>query len=92
MITLNINVTKIDKTALVEGEKGKYLNLALFDKPDQYGNDGFVVQDIPRHRRDQGEKGPIIGNWKERGAKREQDRPAPQSRQVSPDLEDDIPF
>ncbi len=68
MITLKINVTKIDKSALFEGKNGKYLDLVLFDNKngtDQYGNDGFVTQDIGRERREAGERGPIIGNWKE---------------------------
>ena len=67
MITLNINATKIDKSALYEGKNGKYLNLVLFDNrdgPDQYGNNGFVTQDIGKERREAGERGPIIGNWK----------------------------
>ena len=68
MRTAKINVTRIDKTALFEGKNGKYLDLVFFenrDGPDQYGNDGFVTQDIGRERREAGERGPIIGNWKE---------------------------
>jgi hypothetical protein len=93
MQKLNINVTKIDKTALFVGTKGKYLDLALFENrggPDQYGNDGFIVQEIPKERRDNGEKGPIIGNWKHVGQKA---APAQQARQAAPpQAEDDIPF
>jgi hypothetical protein len=37
------------------------------DGVDQYGNNGFVVQDIGKERRQAGEKGPIIGNWKHVG-------------------------
>lgn len=68
MITLKINVTKIDKSALFTGKNGKYLDLVLHDNrdgQDQYGNDGFVTQDIGKERREAGERGPIIGNWKE---------------------------
>ena len=67
MQRLNINVTLIDKSELYEGKKGKYLSLTLFenrDGTDQYGNDGFIVQDIGKQRREAGQKGPIIGNWK----------------------------
>jgi hypothetical protein len=70
MQKLNIDVTKIDKSELYEGKKGKYLSLTLFenrDGTDQYGNDGFIVQDISQKRREAGEKGPIIGNWKHVG-------------------------
>jgi hypothetical protein len=67
MQKLNINVSLIDKSELYEGKKGKYLSLTLFenrDGTDQYGNDGFIVQDIGKERRESGQKGPIIGNWK----------------------------
>jgi len=67
MQTIKINVSKIDKDALYQGKNGKYLDLVLFenkDGVDQYSNDGFVVQDLPKSRRDAGERGPIIGNWK----------------------------
>jgi len=70
MQTLNINTSKIDKSALYDGKQGKYLNLTLMenrDGTDQYGNDGFIVQDLGKDRRLAGEKGPIIGNWKHVG-------------------------
>jgi hypothetical protein len=34
MRTANINVTKIDKTALYEGKNGKYLSLVFFDNKE----------------------------------------------------------
>lgn len=41
MLSLSIDVTKIDKNKLVKGEKGTYANLtiALNDDKDQFGND-----------------------------------------------------
>jgi len=68
MKTIRINVSKIDKTALYDGKNGKYLDLVMFENKngeDQYGNLGFVTQDIGKDRRLAGEKGPIIGNFKE---------------------------
>jgi hypothetical protein len=68
MITIKLNCSRIDKTALFEGKNGKYLDLVLFENKggrDQYGNDGFVTQDIGKERREAGEKGPILGNYKE---------------------------
>jgi hypothetical protein len=66
--TLNINVTKIDKGAIVQGKNGKYIDLALIanenDDADQYGNHGFITQSISKERRDAGERGPIVGNFK----------------------------
>jgi hypothetical protein len=71
MITTSINVTKIDKSAIKDHKSGgKYLALTLMENkngPDQYGNDGYVVQDIGKARREAGERGPIIGNWKHVG-------------------------
>jgi len=67
MQKLNINVSIIDKSELYEGKKGKYLSLTLFENregPDKYGNDGFIVQDIPPAARESGERGEIVGNWK----------------------------
>lgn len=67
MQKLNIDVTKIDKTELYKGKKGTYMSCVLFenrDGTDQYDNDGFIVQDISQERREAGERGPIIGNWR----------------------------
>ncbi len=99
MISININVTKIDKTAIVTGEKGKYLSLTLHDNkdgPDQYGNNGFVTQDLGKERRLAGERGAILGNWKDLTPK---PKPAPQDAHnkakadgYQPQAEDDVPF
>lgn len=89
-ITLNINVTRIDKSALYEGKSGKYLDLACFLKPDQFGNSGFVVQNIPKERRDAGEKGPIVGSYK----LADEPRPEPRRDERAQECDDDgdIPF
>lgn len=90
MIALNINVTRIDKTAIHEGRNGKYVDLLCFDNkggPDQFGNDGFVVQSLPQDRREGGEKGPIVGNFKRIG-KPAQSRPNP----APSESEDEYPW
>jgi hypothetical protein len=104
MQSLNINVSKIDKSALHDGAKGKYLNLTLLDNregTDQYGNDGMIVQDLGKDRRLAGEKGPILGNWKHIGTREDLRGPAPvkaaspqASTQTAAEWEadDDIPF
>ena len=96
MKTLNINVTKIDKSAIYEGKNGKYVSLVLFENKegrDQYGNDGFVTQDIGKDRRLAGERGPIIGNWKEMGDAKPVQAAQPAQAQSAVDADgDDIPF
>jgi hypothetical protein len=83
-IDISLDVSKIDKTALYESPKTgkKYLNISVLirDEKDQYGNDGFVVQDIGKERRMAGEKGPILGNWKQLGQ-----QVPPQQRELKPD-------
>ncbi len=66
MISVKIDVSKIDKSALYKGQKGTYLNITLMDnqsgETDEYGNDYWVVQDLGADRRKAGEKGPKLGN------------------------------
>ena len=67
MIRCNINVSKVDKQYLYEGKTGKFLEVTLLESkngPDKYGNDGFIVQGVTKEARDRGERGPIIGSWK----------------------------
>jgi hypothetical protein len=63
MISAKIDVGKIDKTGLYDGQKGKYLNVTLIPvKESKHGEDWFIVQDIGQERRQAGERGPILGN------------------------------
>lgn len=67
MQKLKIDVRKIAKEHLFQGTKGTYLDVTLLENkngPDEYGNDGFIVQDVSKEAREAGVKGPIIGNWK----------------------------
>lgn len=106
-ITASISLSRVDKSLLIEGKKGKYLAIAIFenrDGPDQYGNTHFVTQDVSKEMRQAGKQGPIIGNA--RFPKDEvppHRKPAPpkrpemkeQPKRQEPDLdvpEDDIPF
>ena len=98
MQKLKINVNLIDKAHLFKGAKGTYLDVTLMenkDGADQYGNDGFIVQDIGKEAREAGQKGPIIGNWRHL-QKRTADKPAPVAKKPAPKDDDvapdDIPF
>lgn len=95
MISIRITREKIAKEHCYVGKNGTYCDMVLFDNKngkDQYGNDGFVVQSVSKEARQQGVKGPIIGNWKRVG----EDAPAkPKPAAEKPAAEDpdqDIPF
>lgn len=71
MYGINIKVADIDKTALYEGQNGKRLDLVMIPTPNnKYGSTHMVVQSLPRERREQGERGPILGNAKVLGGGR----------------------
>ena len=64
-VRIKINVNKIEKARLFKGAKGRYLDCTVFiDKanPSQYGDHGFITQDVSKEEREAGTKGPIIGN------------------------------
>lgn len=100
-VRLNIDVTKIDKSQLYQGEKGTYLNVTAFidiDSADQYGNNGMITQELSKECRDAGNKGAILGNskvfWRDGGNGQQQapQQQTPQYNEPPMDFDDDIPF
>jgi hypothetical protein len=89
-IAVKIDVKKISKDDLYAGKKGTYLDAILIPNKDgasDYGDDGFVVQGVTKEKRDAGERGPIIGNWRFLGGS------AAGNRNNQPEGEDDnVPF
>lgn len=81
ILKLKIDVTKIDKSRLFTGSKGTYLDATVLikDAPDQYGNDGMIVQDVTKEERESGQRGEILGNAKWMGTDRPGGAPAPVS-------------
>ena len=98
MISLRITRERVAKEHCYQGKNGTYLDMILFENragKDQYGNDGFVVQSVSKEARQQGVKGPIIGNWKRVGEDAPQTPKAatPKPSKASADEpEPDIPF
>jgi hypothetical protein len=75
MIKINLTVSNIPKDRIIQGQKGKYLDLVLFENkngPDKFGNDGFVSIDVTKDERLAGKKGEIVGNWKHVGGGKKQ--------------------
>ena len=96
IIKLNIDVKKLDKARFFTGAKGTYANLTVLlrDEPDQYGNDGMIVEDVSQEERMSGVKGTIVGNVK---VVKQKDsapqKPAPSAPKSAQDDDDqDIPF
>jgi len=94
-ISIKIDVKKIDKARLFQGEKGTYLDLTTFintGEEDQYGNHGFISQSVSAEEREQKVQTPILGNCKvfyvDEGEKEPQDNPR---EKHLPD-QDSIPF
>jgi hypothetical protein len=65
-ILFKINLKKLEKAELYVGQQGTYLDGILIRNKGEskYGDDGFIVQSIKKERRDKGERGPIVGNWR----------------------------
>lgn len=62
-ITFSINLDKIDKTEIIQGEKGRYLKLRLSNTPtSQYGYDYLCAQQVSKESRAAGKDGEILGN------------------------------
>ena len=104
-ISIKINVSKIEKARLFEGKNGKYLDITTFidtENPSEYGDHGFLSQDVSKEEREAGTKGIILGNAKvfytaesdgqsapQKAAKMSQNNSVPAG---SNDFDDDIPF
>ncbi len=101
LISLKIDVTKIDKARLYKGAKGTYLDATVYlnDEPDEYGNSGMITQSVTKDERESGVRGAILGNakvLKDFGAteqkKPEPVKPQPTKPSTFTSDDDDLPF
>jgi hypothetical protein len=94
MISLKLDVSKIEKNRLFKGAKGTYLDATLIETPDGKYSDFIITQQVSKEERLSGVKGPIIGNGKYIGRGAPSSAPAG-SAAASPDPIDDpdrVPF
>ena len=67
-LSVKINLSKIDMARVFNGKDGaQYLDMTIFvslDELDQYGQSGFLTQDVSKDEKQQGVKGVILGNGK----------------------------
>lgn len=91
IISASIDVTKIDKSKLVEGKKGKYLNIDIVinDEKNDYGQDTGIKISQSQEERQAKASATYIGNgktvWQSDAAP--QNAPA-----VEDEGTDDLPF
>ncbi len=100
IIGLSIDLTKIDKSKIIEGKEGrKYYNLSVFvnDEKDQYDNDVSVAEGQTKEQREAKEKKNYLGNgrvvfmqWPST-KKKESEASTPQSDSTN-NQPDDLPF
>jgi len=92
IINLSINLDKIDKSKIITGKKGKYLNLTVGgnrDGEDQYGNTHYIFQSQSKEEREGKTEKNYLGNGKEFVFN---DEPATATATSSSSNEDDLPF
>lgn len=86
LVSASIDVNKIDKTKLVKGQKGTYLNItfSVNDEADQYGNHVSIWQGQTEDERKSKAARNFLGNgkvvWQEK------------AEAVTADPEDGLPF
>lgn len=69
MITLKLDVSKINKDRLFKGAKGTYLDAVLIETPNSEYGDFMIVESVTKEEREAGVKGTILGNAKTIGSK-----------------------
>lgn len=83
MFSIKIDVSKILKDHLYKGRAGTYLDIAMIPSKDsKYGDSHFLVQSLNKEARDEGKRGPIIGNAKV-VQRKESRRSEPTERQLA---------
>ena len=102
IISTSINLDAIDKTKVIQGKKGRYLNLTIVlnDELDQFSNQGPIT--ISQTKDERAAKAPKIylGNTKVVWTNGQNVQPAPRDGQPAPQQaapqmqmpEDDLPF
>ena len=54
MITVKVNLDKVDKKRLFKGKKGTYLDLVLIETPNAQYSDYMVKQSVTKEERERG--------------------------------------
>lgn len=89
-ITGSLNLSKIDKSKLIKGEKGVYLNIVIFvnDEVDQYNNNVAIAQSQSKEERENGNPTAYLGNGKTSDVNKSETKGQP----AIDIADDDLPF
>lgn len=66
IVSLSLNLSKIEKSWLIDGKKGKYLPLTVFisDEPNEYGQTVSAILEQTQEQRQAKEAKVYLGNGK----------------------------
>jgi len=66
IISANIDLTKVDKSKIYEGKKGKYypITIVLNDELGQFGDSGYIQTEQTKEERDAKSPKSFLGNVK----------------------------
>lgn len=99
MITISIDVTKLDKSRFKpgkahDGHTSKYCDLVLIETPNSKFGDFVVKQSVSKEERESGRQMPMLGNGKNWSKPQTQQRSASASKPpvVPSATNDDVPF
>lgn len=97
IISASIDVSKIDKSKLIDGKNGaKYYNfdITVNDEPNKYGKDVSISQSQTKEEREANEKKVFIGNGKTVWSKEAQCQLHPKQEKQNRNESDsqDMPF
>ena len=102
IISGNINLSKLDKSKIYEGKKGKYypITVVINNEIGEYGDSGYVMTEQTKEQREAKEAKSYLGNVKVVWTNGtfpdkipyEGNVAAPQQAKQTAKVEDDLPF
>jgi len=93
MIKVKIDLKKLDKELFFTADSGAiYADLVAIETPNSNFSDYMIVQDLPKERREAGEKGPIVGNASRIMPKNKPEDGSASDAAPGPGSVDDLPF
>jgi len=87
IVNASIDLTKIEKSKVIDGKKGKYINITMFvnDEVDQFGNNASIIMSQTKEEREAKTPRVYLGNGKTAGL-------ANQPKQQEETVSNDLPF